>query len=300
MKRFLSVLLAILITASIVTALTVSVGADFGDFGGDADYGGGGDYDYGGGYDYDDYDYGSSGGSFFAFPDTVAVIIIVAAIIVFSMVSKKKRANTAPGGAFTQRFSTPTDLMPIDSYSSIDPEFSAEDLKEWISNSYVRLQQAWQAKDLSPVQTILSGAYYAQMTSQLDAYIKLRRTNVIERPAVLGVTLKGWRSDGGQDIIVAELRTRIKDYVVEDDTGKVVGGDAEHERFMEYEWTLSRTSGATTSRDDGTFASNCPNCGAPIDLNKSAICPYCDSVIKKDRHDWVISTIRGISQQTVR
>ena len=304
MRRFLSVLLVSVLVISVAVSFTARVGADFGDYGGDADYGGYDDYDYDY-YDYDyddDYGYGPSRSLFSFVPDAAVMIIIVAIIVIISMVAKKNKnnINVQGGRSFAPRVNTTPSLSPIESYGALDPSFSAADFKEWVSNSYIRLQRAWQNKDLSPVQTILSDAFYAQMTSQLDAYIKLRRTNVIERPAVLGVTLLGWRSDAGQDIIVAELRTRIKDYVVEDDTGKIVGGDAEHEKFMEYEWTLTRTGGVTTSRDSGTVAANCPNCGAPIDLNKSAICPYCDSVIKKERHDWVISTIRGISQQTVR
>ena len=230
--------------------------------------------------------------------DTAVVIIIATVIILFSIVtSKKKSVNSQP---YVPKPDKSFDLYPMSAYRSVDPSFSEEGMKEWIANSYVRLQKAWQNKDLASVQTILSDAYYAQMSSQLDAYVRSHRTNVIEHPAVLGVTLKGWKSEGGCDVIVAEVRARIKDYVIDDATGNVVGGDYEHERFMDYEWTLTRTSGVRTTHTSGTVASNCPNCGAPIDLNKSAVCPYCDSVIKKDSYDWVISSVRGVSQTTVR
>ncbi|MBQ7669374.1 MAG: TIM44-like domain-containing protein [Clostridia bacterium] len=306
MKKIFSLFLvtSLVITASLV--FSFRSGADFGDFSGDADYGGGGDYDYDNDYDYGDDDYGTSSGSLFSGgADTVFIAVIVIAIIVFSMITSKKKGSNGTTSTFTGGrtnnigYSAPTGLNPIESYSSIDPDFSEEELKEWISNSYVRLQQAWQNKDLSPVQTLLSGAYYAQMTSQLDNYKHLRRTNKIDRIAVLGVTLLGWRQESGNDIMIANVRAKICDFVIDDDTRNVVSGDPSKEKLMEYEWTLSRTSGQREEKQEGKTADNCPNCGAPIDLNKSAICPYCNSVIKSAEHSWVIVTIKGISQKTM-
>ena len=42
----------------------------------------------------------------------------------------------------------------------------------------------------------------------------------------------------------------------------------------------------------------CRNCGAPLDLNATAKCQYCGAVIQSADFDWVIKTIKGISQQT--
>ena len=40
-------------------------------------------------------------------------------------------------------------------------------------------------------------------------------------------------------------------------------------------------------------------CGAPLDVNASARCPYCGTVIQQQAQDWVISAIRAIKQQTL-
>ena len=42
----------------------------------------------------------------------------------------------------------------------------------------------------------------------------------------------------------------------------------------------------------------CPNCGAPVAINKSAQCEYCGQVLEISTYDWVLSAVRGISQQT--
>ena len=46
-----------------------------------------------------------------------------------------------------------------------------------------------------------------------------------------------------------------------------------------------------------TQTMNCPNCGAVVDVNKSAKCPYCDSVLNAATHGWVITTIQGLEQR---
>ncbi len=298
MKKLLSVTAVVLLIVALAIFLTIGAGADFGGFSGDADYGGGGD-DYGGSWDYDD-DYSSGGGSSLPLPASVTIIVIVGIVYIIIRFKGVKGAPVSramnSGATATPRAS----LNDITSYKNIDPSFSEEALKEWISNAYVRLQNAWQAKDLSSVQTLISDAYYAQMNAQLEAYRRDHKTNRVEKIAVLGVSLIGWRQEMENDVIIAEVRTRITDYTVDDRTGKVIAGDASREKFMEYEWSLSRSTGLTSNvTKEGTKATNCPNCGAPIDLNKSAICPYCDSVIKTASHDWVINTIKGLSQQTI-
>ncbi len=308
---------------SIIFAFAITAHADFGDYGGDYDYGGGYDYDYDydyGGNDYDDYDYdygnngggvvipyddyndhdsGSGddeGGSSFAFILILIILIFGVAILLGMKKGKNTKKTTVVPGALPTDVST---LRPVSEYNSVDPAFSQPDFCEEISNMYVRFQNAWQDKKLDGVRPYLSDAFYAQVDRQLEAYRRNRQTNRIERISVLGVDLVGWKQESGNDVMIARLRTRIVDYVVDDTTGNVVRGSNTAEKFMTYEWNLIRTSGRTTGGNEGTNASSCPNCGAPLDLNKSAKCEYCGSVIESDSFDWVLSGIKGLSQRTM-
>ena len=40
----------------------------------------------------------------------------------------------------------------------------------------------------------------------------------------------------------------------------------------------------------------CPNCGAPVDINSSATCPYCESILVKDAADYVMSKKTCVGQ----
>ena len=48
----------------------------------------------------------------------------------------------------------------------------------------------------------------------------------------------------------------------------------------------------------GIGSNYCPNCGAPVELNASAKCLYCGSIITAESQTFVLNGIRGISQKT--
>ena len=67
---------------------------------------------------------------------------------------------------------------------------------------------------------------------------------------------------------------------------------------MVYEWDLVRTTGTKTEKDKPMQTVNCPNCGAPVEINASAKCPYCGSVITLEENGFALNAIRAISQET--
>ena len=338
MKKILSLTLALAVLLS--GAFTLLAGADFGDYGGDSDYGyDGGDYDFDFGNDYDyDYDdddddwyfggWGSSGGSGSGGSEhhasdlesiiTLLVIVAVIAIVLWRIGTKgtRKRKNSymppknntnyrqaqpRPQGRPVAPGAQPTAqnmLQPVSSYLQVDPGFNEAEFREKLSNAYVRLQNAWQAKDLTPIRPLLTDAFYAQMDRQLEGARSRHETNRVERIAVLGVTLSGWRQAQGSDIMVARLKTRIVDYWVNDTTGAVVRGNPSAEKFMDYEWELMRASGRQTAAPGAVAVHNCPNCGAVLNINHTAQCEYCGSIVTVDDYDWALNSIKGISQRT--
>ena len=200
----------------------------------------------------------------------------------------------APGAQATPQ----SQLKNISAYYKFDPGFSEAAFCEKLSNLYVQFQNAWQDKNLETLRPYLTDAFYAQMDRQLDSYRRNRQTNRVERISVLGVSLSGWQQTANEDVMVARLRTRIVDYVTDDATGQIVRGSNTAEKFMEYEWTLTRKRGVRTGVNDGVRVQICPNCGGTININRTAKCPYCDSIITVEAHDWAVSNIKGLSQRT--
>ena len=316
--RWLCVLLSCLL---VIGAFSMAAHADFGDYGGDSDFG-----DFGGGYDSGDSDFGDFGGDDNDFNNNnnnyyiggsngssgssgssgpsdgniIGTLLIVGfiALVVFALVRSKKKGAKGPimpGATATDQAT----LRPVQEYLSLDPSFSETEFREKLSNMYVQFQEAWQAKDLEPLRPYLTDAFYNKCDRQLDGLRKNHQTNRIERISVLGVDLMGFKQEAGVDTMVAQLRTRIVDYVVDDATGNIVRGSNTAEKFMTYEWDLMRSSGLTTaSAGAGTTAQSCPHCGATLDINRSAKCPFCDSILTTDTFDWAVSEIKGLAQRT--
>lgn len=80
--------------------------------------------------------------------------------------------------------------------------------------------------------------------------------------------------------------------------GALVSGSRTAEKFMTYEWTLIRSKDMVTPRRTRCARSTARTAGAPVAINKSAQCEYCGQVLETSTYDWVLSAVRGISQQT--
>lgn len=298
-KLFRIIPVIVLILGLIIVPMKVRA-LDFGDFSGDSDYGGGwdsgGDSWDSGGWDSDS-DYSGSGSSSGGLFDIALVVIIL--ILVLTIGGKQSSGKGSSQRPQQLNYDIRTSLRPINQYMQVDPSFSPSEFKEKLSNLYVRFQNQWQAKDLVPLRPYMTDAFYSQMDRQLDNYRRNCQTNCIERIAVLSTELLGWKQENGFDVMVARLNTRIVDYVRDDRTGAIVRGSNMKEKFMTYEWSLIRTTGVTTSRSTGTTSQTCPYCGANVDINHSAVCEYCGSVLHTDSFDWAVSGIKGISQKTI-
>ncbi len=323
MKKFGIVLLVLLLVLCICLLgprLLKKVGADLGGFSGGSDYGGdsgssgwdsGSSWDSSGSSSWDD-----DGNGFFFFPigsssssdsgDSSGfgnllfyVVLIIILIMIFSR--KNQHQATPHAGTAAGAQQTPgSKLQPMSEYAKLDPNFSESDLRERLSNIYVQMQNGCTARNIESLRPYLTDALYQQFDRQIKSLVASHQINRVDGIAVLDVTLRGWFQEGGDDHLVALLKTRIRDYIVDEDTGKVVSGSSTAEKFMTYEWDLSRPTGALTEQAGEVTERHCPNCGAPLSVNESAKCPYCDTVLTFKDHDWTIYAVKGIAQRTVQ
>ena len=298
MKRKHTLVVILLLLCAFALMFQLSGLAEAGNFAGDSDFGGG---DFGGGdWDSDwDSDWGFSGsgsGSGGGGPFSLvfaAVVVVIILVVAFS----KKKGGASTGGC--PAVSAPArQYRSMQEFKTLDPNFSEAVFCEKIGNLYVMMQNLWQEKNWEPMRAHMTDDLYNQFARQLDAYIRNRQTNHVDRIAVLSVQPLGFYQDERNDSVVVRVQTRICDYVTDDATGKLIRGSQTRELFMTYEWTMIRTKGMQTGAADGVTTFSCPNCGAPMDLTYSAKCEYCGTVANNSKYDWVIAQIRGVSQRS--
>ena len=313
MKRTIKILIFALGLFLII--LPAFAGADFGGFSGDSDYGG--SWDSGSDWSSSSWDSDYSSGSYYDDDSDVSGIdigislAVMAAIVVLGLIfdvsekrKKKKqygagRPQSAQGRPQGAQRTPDSRLQPLGDLAVTDPSFDANAMQEKISNLYVQMQNCWTDKNIESLRPYFTDAFFTQMERQLNGLKSRGLTNHVDRIAVLGVNLRGFYKQGGDEHLIVELRTRIVDYTVQDSDKKLVSGDRNREKFMTYEWDMCRAEGSVTTREGAMQSVSCPGCGAPLDVNASARCPYCGTVIQQQAQDWVISAIRAIKQQTL-
>ena len=274
--------------------------ADAGGFAGDGDYG---SWDSGSSWDSDSsWDsgsswYGSSSDSSSGDGELDGWVTIVTggAIVVIAIwidLSERKKKRSAG--------KKPKNLRPVEDLLDTDPDFDEAALCEQISNLYVRMQNAWTAKDFSVMRPFFTDGLYQQFDRQLQQIAAAGKTNHIDDIGVLDVSLLGWKEKDEKQWLTARVKTRITIYSTDDQTGKIVSGSKKEVKLMEYEWTLVRASDQKTFGEEEVRSVHCTNCGATLSINHSAECPYCGSVVTCNEYGWTIAQIRGVAQKTVK
>ncbi len=297
-KSFALSCICALLLFSLVTFVPDLAIGDAGNFAGSSSYGGSSSSSSSSSSSYSgssDYDYDDSDSEY----DWLITIVVVAFILGVSfiklMLPGSDSDESQPQGASVTDAALLSDL---DELVAKDPLFNAAAVTDKLANTYVKIQNAWTAGDLEPVRPYFEDALYAQFERQLNSLKSQGHVNHVDNIAVLECVARGWFISRGNENLVCKVRTRITDYTV-DSSGDVVQGSQDRELFMEYEYTLSRPEGTLTQAQGSEVAVHeCPNCAAPLNEGASARCPYCGSVIAIKQHDWVISSIKGISQQT--
>ena len=308
MKRgLLAILTATVLILTLIVGMTTGL-ADAGGFSSDSDWGdsssswsssdsdwSSSDSSWGSSSDYSS----SSGGGDSGIVSIIVVAFIILVVIFGALPSRKKgAANKGGDGGYTYRPDA-TPGKPISELKKKDPNFSEAEFLDKVGNMYVQMQNAWQNKEWEPMRALMTDSLYNQMNRQLDALKQKGLTNYIDNICVMNSKITKYYDDAANDVIIVELTARITDYTV-DSNGNVVSGSKSLQKFLTYAWTLTRDKNAKTVDSDGMQTVACPNCGAPVDVKKSARCEYCGTVVTVDAKDWVISSIKGISQRTAR
>ena len=262
-------------------------------------------------------DYSSDGGDFdigliigylieLLIENPILGAIVIIAVIIFYHFYKKKNKSQAGNTTYINNKvnqQASNDLMTDNSEAVArqirenDPEFSADQFNGWAREVFMKIQQAWTDKDWKVIRPFESEALFNQHKQQLDEYIRLGKTNVVEKIAIKHCSLQSFSTDGDKEVLTVALNAVMRDYVIDDATKKVLESDPNRDWYMKYIMVFNRKAGLKTQAGkEGVSITNCPNCGAPTEITSSGQCPYCGSVITTGEHSWVLTDIHSVNQ----
>ena len=263
---------------------------------------GGGDGGFGG-----DFDIGVLVGyliNLFIESPVLGIIVVVAIIIVYRIMKKKSNSSDAINQRVNQQanndFVFDNSVTVAAQIQKLDPAFSADKFNGFAREVFMKIQEAWTNKDWKPIRPFESETLFNQHKQQLDEYIRLKKTNVVEKITIKHCSLHEFRQDGDKEVLIVWLNALMHDYVIDDETKKVLESDPNRDWYMKYEMVFNRKAGLKTDPGKkGTSITNCPNCGAPTEITSSGQCAYCGSVITNGEHDWVLTDIHSRIQLNV-
>ena len=266
-----------------------------------ADVGNQNRYNSGSGVDGGDFDIGLLIGwliNLFIESPVLGLIVVVIIIIAYRIMKKKstdtkyinENVNKQAESDITMDYSS----VVGDQIRAIDPNFSSDKFIGFAREVFMKIQEAWTAKDWKVIRPFESETLFNQHKQQLDEYIRLGKTNVVEKIAIKHCSLHSFKQDGDKEVLTVWLNAMMRDYVIDDATKNVLESDPNRDWYMKYEMVFNRKAGLKTDPGKkGNAITNCPNCGAPTEITSSGQCEYCGSVITNGEHDWVLTDIHS-------
>jgi predicted lipid-binding transport protein (Tim44 family) len=169
-----------------------------------------------------------------------------------------------------------------------DPASGEEALAARLQLIYAELNPAWTALDLRPVRGFVSDGLFDYLQYWIAAYRHQGLSNQLRDMRLTRRQLAKVVRDKHYDAVTFRIWASGRDSTVRQATGEVVGGNPNADRDYSEYWTLIRGAGV---RGAPRADKNCPNCGAPLEVNMAGQCTHCDAKITSGEFDWVLSKI---------
>lgn len=230
------------------------------------------------------------------------IIVVIIIILVIAASSKKNRttdttAKDYPNVNYTSQKNRREAYVRnqirsenvANEIRKIDKYFNDEQFITWAKNLFVKLQTAWSERDWETIRPLETEALFEQHSKQLQGYIDRKQINKMERICVNYAELVSFEQDNEKDILVIALNSSMLDYIVDEESKKVLKGSKDNRLTNTYKLTFIRKKGIVTEEGTETVkTTNCPNCGAPTKITSSGKCEFCGAVITIGAHDWVL------------
>ena len=302
-KNQKKILRALLWTAAVVMCLAVAVpqlAGAFGDFDSRSDYGGSGRSSSSS--DSSDFDLFELlhlvtmvGRIFGIDSPIVSIVIVVVIVVVFKVISAALKGNAPQEGLKQSAPSRPDTLRQL---REEDPAFDAENLADRVRDLFTRMQEGWENGDIDSLHGDFMPDTWTRFNTQLQNKIAAGETTHVRDIFFDHVDLLSYATDQEHQILKVKL-TVTHNVWTTNAAGKCIQGTEKTRKRFEFLWTMTRPLGAVTGGSALQDTEHCPNCGAELDLEAFAECPFCHTPIMKVAPDWVISEIDALSQTTL-
>ncbi len=216
--------------------------------------GGGGGGGFGGGYHG-----GSGGGSGNGNPAIPLIVIGIYVVFVIVKHVNEEREDEGPNKddnldfvngprAVAQKATKTSKLLEF--IAKVDSNFKEDALQQQATDTFVKLQQCWQAREYGPMQPLLMADLYTAHCAQLQGLRRDHEINMISGLRVDRVDIVNvcYTHVENQREFTALITAHARDYYVDDRDSHTLRGDDAPAQFQEF-WTFQRQDGVWLLRE---------------------------------------------------
>ena len=169
-----------------------------------------------------------------------------------------------------------------------DPAFDLELFKRQAVQVFLAVKQAIASRDLTDVVDQLSDRVYDDLRLDVQGLLARDAVQHFDGLAPTQVAVVAAERGSQGDAITLRIKAVAMEFLGPVDSGGFAPGAPG--AFTEF-WTFSRPLDATTP---ASRPNECPNCGAPIDVDTGRICRYCRTLLPPPHAQtgWVVAAIR--------
>jgi predicted lipid-binding transport protein (Tim44 family) len=169
-----------------------------------------------------------------------------------------------------------------------DPAFDLELFKRQAVQTFLGVKHAIETRDLSDVADQMSDRVYDDLRLDVDGLMARDAVQHFDGLAPTQVVVAAAERGPQGDAITLRIQAVATEYLGPADSGGLAPGATG--AFTEF-WTFSRPLDAI---NPVARSSECPNCGAPIDVDTGRICRYCKTLLPPPHAQtgWVVAAIR--------
>lgn len=169
-----------------------------------------------------------------------------------------------------------------------NPNFSWGEFEERARLIFDELQMAWSTLNWERARPHETDNLFQMHQYWIDAYKRQHLRNMLEECHITALQPVKIKEDQFYVAVTLRIAAEGYDYTV-DESGRVVSGSKGDIRHWSEYWTFIRSRNAKPAAARADL--NCPNCGAPLKVNKSGVCEFCGGKITSGEFDWVLSKI---------
>ena len=169
----------------------------------------------------------------------------------------------------------------------LDPTFTESSFKTKVDNIFVMLHRSLMTDNMKRVDHFISDKVYEEFNNRLTTLNNKNERQMFDELNVKSTDIINVEITPDKYIITVRLISRYMDYIVDKTTMNFKRGNntsrVEKENILVFE--KRRNAGIQS------VVRFCPNCGHPMDVNKSGYCEYCHSTYNQESYDYVLTSI---------